>query len=883
MFTRKWLTTLTIFVLIAVLVSACAPAATPIPTPAPLPKSVEPTKASVPAVPAPATMVTPTPTPKLAGSGKISDPFMVDYKDLNVAAVNFVFVAAMQSEITATQASLVNPVFYNMGGRLVAVGEVPGVPGYKAAALATFTQQSNADQVLTRLPYHFPPAKGGKYDLVTLGGIAGGFYYQWVPGAPSLQPGDSLAAAGSCNVTFNTYQPALTQGYQVVKAGDTFDSLALALTGDKSRGQELYDYNANRMRYKSPADLKAGHVLLTPLTWPANTVTSFGLPRNVSLAFGGKSYSLPAQNPCIHLSAAALVIRDEAVSRMGPQTLPADVIAYRQRNFTDARTSPTVYSGNWYEGGGHGWFGDPWIARHLETVFSSSKAVVVMSDMETYFHHAAVLDWVNYIVKVASGTTIDRLETDNVFVYRTSSDPPDKYRGAAFAIADFVKDPAGTGAKVQSAYNGDGTPDSIPFGSLIASQSDQFKTFNFTVARVQVAKQNTAISLPAVGEYTTKPSVAAPVPTTVPVKELIFGLVLVGPYNDHGWSEAHYVAAQYVEKNLPGAKMIYLDKVNPADRKGVTLDSVVADMKSKGAKIIFTTSDDFAQDTRTAAAKYPELTFINISGDDALTGKGTKNLGNYMGKMEYGKMIAGCAAALTTQTGKIAYLGPIINDETRRLASSAYLGAQYCWTHYRGKLAAELKFDVKWIGFWFNIPGVTLDPTKVTNDFIAAGADVILSGIDTTEALVVTGQQAKQGKKVYAIPYDFKGACNEAPQICLGVPYFNWGPGYLKILKAFSAGTWKSEWTWDGPDWKNINNPETSAVGFINGPALADYVKTDVDKFMAGLANGSIDLFKGPLNFQDGSVYLKDGEKAVWEKNVWYFPQLLQGMTGPSK
>jgi len=44
---------------------------------------------------------------------------------------------------------------------------------------------------------------------------------------------------------------------------------------------------------------------------------------------------------------------------------------------------------------------------------------------------------------------------------------------------------------------------------------------------------------------------------------------------------------------------------------------------------------------------------------------------NIMGRMEYMKEIAGCAAALTTQTGQIGYLGPLINDETRRLSSSA--------------------------------------------------------------------------------------------------------------------------------------------------------------------------------------------------------------------
>ena len=106
-----------------------------------------------------------------------------------------------------------------------------------------------------------------------------------------------------------------------------------------------------------------------------------------------------------------------------------------------------------------------------------------------------------------------------------------------------------------------------------------------------------------------------------------------------------------------------------------------------------------------------------------------------MGKMEYGKMIAGVAAALTTKTGKIGYLGPLINDETRRLAASAYLGARYAWTEYLKKDPKDLKFTVNWIGFWFNIPGVTSDPTQVADNFFNQGYDVVISGIDTTEAL----------------------------------------------------------------------------------------------------------------------------------------------------
>ncbi|UCC85870.1 MAG: BMP family ABC transporter substrate-binding protein [Anaerolineales bacterium] len=363
---------------------------------------------------------------------------------------------------------------------------------------------------------------------------------------------------------------------------------------------------------------------------------------------------------------------------------------------------------------------------------------------------------------------------------------------------------------------------------------------------------------------------------------LTFGIVMVGPFNDHGWSEAHYTAGQYVETNVPGARMIWLDKLNVGDRPETTLEQVVDDMVAQGAQFILTTSDDFQTDTDTVAAKYPDVPFLMISGDHAWTGVAPPNVANYMGRMEYGKMIAGCAAALKTETGVMGYLGPLINDETRRLANSVYLGARYCYENYRGGNPDDLQFIVQWIGFWFNIPGVTLDPTEVANDIFNAGADVILSGIDTTEAIVVAGQRAEQGETVWAIPYDYEGACAEAPDICLGVPYFNWGPAYVNYVQKVQAGTFEQEWIWAGPDWTDINNRDTTAVGFIKGDGMTAEEAVQLDAFIAGLADGSINLFVGPLNYQDGSVYLADGEVAT-DEQVWYTKQLLEGMTGPSE
>ncbi len=381
-----------------------------------------------------------------------------------------------------------------------------------------------------------------------------------------------------------------------------------------------------------------------------------------------------------------------------------------------------------------------------------------------------------------------------------------------------------------------------------------------------------------------------PAPATNPpatsAEPFVFGLVLVGPYNDHGWSEAHYTAGKYVESKIPNTKMIYVDNVNPGAKPGVTVPQVVDQLISQGAKLILSTSDDFKDGTLEAAKQHPDVPIVLVSGDQAWKeGKdyvAPPNESDFMGRMEYGKMIAGCAAALTSQTGQIGYLGPLINDETRRLASSAFLGARYCWTNVLGKNAADFKFKVTWIGYWFNIPGQTLDPSKVADDFYNTGYDVVLSGIDTTEALVEAGKMVQAGKKVWALQYDYKDGCQEAPDACLGVPYFNWGPAYVKAINLVMDNQWTQYWDWNSPDWKDINNPDTSAVGFVKGPALSADNSAKVDQFIAGLADGSINLFKGPLNFQDGTVFLKDGEVAT-DQQIWYLPQLLEGMEGASK
>lgn len=391
--------------------------------------------------------------------------------------VDFVFSAACAGEIIATQEALVNKQCFDFFSRPACIGEVPGLPGYVALAYETGAHPMGTSETAVRLGYHFPPRNGDKYLVYSHGGIAGGFYNAFVEGAPEMQPGDHLAAAGACGINSNIWQPYLTQGYLMAGEGDTIESMAERYTGFSGQGEELYDYNAGRLWYESPEDLQPGDVLLVPDTWEPKSLVNFGIPNGGRL-FGGKTgrFRMPAQDPCIYLSAEALALRDQAVAEMDLVPLPEGVIEYRERNFPDARDHAVVYSGDWNEGSGWSWYGDPWIARYAQTFYH-----VAQGDMETFDHVAARWSW--------DSAFEDGRPVTDIIILRSSSDPPDWYRGGAFRLEDYLTDPDGVRAAVRAAYRGtEGADDSIPFGILRETQAAQLRNFSFTAARIAVGQ-----------------------------------------------------------------------------------------------------------------------------------------------------------------------------------------------------------------------------------------------------------------------------------------------------------------------------------------------------------------------------------------------------------
>jgi simple sugar transport system substrate-binding protein len=58
--------------------------------------------------------------------------------------------------------------------------------------------------------------------------------------------------------------------------------------------------------------------------------------------------------------------------------------------------------------------------------------------------------------------------------------------------------------------------------------------------------------------------------------------------------------------------------------------------------------------------------------------------------------------------------------------------------------------------------------------------------------------------------------------------------------------------------------------------------QASLDEFIASLAAEDVNVWSGPIFLQDGSEYVADGSVAA-DDQIWYLPQLLLGMIGPSE
>jgi len=324
--------------------------------------------------------------------------------------------------------------------------------------------------------------------------------------------------------------------------------------------------------------------------------------------------------------------------------------------------------------------------------------------------------------------------------------------------------------------------------------------------------------------------------------------IYVGPHNDAGWSQAHDVGRQYVQKML-GAKVLTTYKENIAT--GPQLEQTVASLVNDGNKIIFGTSFGFFD--KKLAAKYPNVLFEQATGTDM-----AKNLSEYFGAAEDSIYLSGMAAGAASKSGKIGYIVPFAIPEVIRHANAFALGAQA--THP----GATVKLI--WTNAWF-------DPAKekkAAESLVASGVDVLGQNVDSPAA-----GQYSQSKAIPWVGYD-SNAKKFAPTSWLTAATYNWGPYYLSRVKAAMNGSWKSTFYYG-----SIKDGLITLAPY--GPNVSAKTKALIAAKKAAIVNGTFYEFTGPLYDQSGKLRVPAGKKLTVLPDLYSMNWLVKGVIGSPK
>ncbi len=317
-------------------------------------------------------------------------------------------------------------------------------------------------------------------------------------------------------------------------------------------------------------------------------------------------------------------------------------------------------------------------------------------------------------------------------------------------------------------------------------------------------------------------------------------MVLIGPHDDGGWSQAHYEGLIYVEQNVPNVHVAYIENVP----EGADSEQVFRSLARKGFDLIFGTSFGYMDPMETVAEEFPDTMFIHLTGYKT---NGT-NFGNLMGAMEDMKYLAGMLAGARAKLDgvpKLGYMATFPIPEEIRLGNAFALGMR--------KTCPECTLDVRWINTWHD-PIVEKEAAASLFD---AGADVVLTGADTPAVADVAQEKGKWG-----ITYDWVGSCKV--EHCLTAPYWNWGPVYAEITQGVIDGTYVP-----GFDYFDADSGGLGLYGFMEGqeltpglqelpPEVIQEVRDILDQMLAGEFT-RFDVFKGPIMDNQGNVVLEDG------------------------
>ena len=323
--------------------------------------------------------------------------------------------------------------------------------------------------------------------------------------------------------------------------------------------------------------------------------------------------------------------------------------------------------------------------------------------------------------------------------------------------------------------------------------------------------------------------------------DLTIGFLFVGPKDDFGYNQAAYEGSLAVEEAFPDATILRAENVPETD-EAVT---VMEDMVSQGADLIFPTSYGHLEFAYEVAERHPDVVFVHQGGLEPEPK--LDNLGTYFGTVYEPVYTAGIAAGSATESNELGYVYAFPIPQTLANINAFTLGAQ--------SVNPDAEVIAVSTGSWCD-PGTQ---AQAAQSLIDQGVDVITQHQDCTKTIIETAEAAG----VMSVGYHYD-ASELAPEGWITGSEWDWDALYIAIVQTVVDGTF-AESEFNGDFRVGLQTGDNPFVQSSYGDMVSEDTVALIDETKQAFVDGG-SPFAGPVTDQDGNEVWAEGEQPTYDE-----------------
>lgn len=341
--------------------------------------------------------------------------------------------------------------------------------------------------------------------------------------------------------------------------------------------------------------------------------------------------------------------------------------------------------------------------------------------------------------------------------------------------------------------------------------------------------------------------------------ELVVGFIYVGPKDDYGYNQAHAEGAAGAAEKFSWITLV--EEANVPETTAVQ-ESMRSMIDIDGAKVLFPTSFGyFDPHILELAVEYPDVQFFHAGGlfQEGVT---PENVGSYFGYIDEAQYIAGIVAAMTSQTGKLGFIGAKPIPQVLRNINSFTLGAR--------SVMPEITTQVVFTGNWAE----PIKEAEAANSMADQGIDVITCHVDSPKVVMETAE--KRG--IFSSGYHADQSAL-APQGYLTGAEWDWVNIYSSIAEQAHSGKTLMDGSIDHVLRGGLKEGFCKMSAY--GPAVSEETKAAAEAAKAQFMDGSMVIYKGEIKDNQGNVVVAaDEELKQQDVKLEQMDYLVEGVLG---